>query len=103
MQGQRSNDEAYYRCRYAQEYALANKIDQTRNIYYANATSCHRLTRSSPPPSPRTDPRHHRAGALRLTRKNDRRNLADLDPLDYQESRMKCAGRVVIVSRTGGE
>jgi hypothetical protein len=33
MQGQRSNGEAYYRCRYAQEYALANKIDHPRNVY----------------------------------------------------------------------
>lgn len=33
MQGQRSNGEAYYRCRYAQEYALANKIHHPRNIY----------------------------------------------------------------------
>ncbi|WP_307833947.1 zinc ribbon domain-containing protein [Actinoplanes regularis] len=33
MQGQRSNGEAYYRCRYAQEYALANKIDHLRNVY----------------------------------------------------------------------
>jgi site-specific DNA recombinase len=33
MQGQRSNNEAYYRCRYAQEYALANKIIHPRNVY----------------------------------------------------------------------
>jgi site-specific DNA recombinase len=33
MQGQRNNGEAYYRCRYAQEYALANKIDHPRNVY----------------------------------------------------------------------
>ena len=33
MQGQRSNGEAYYRCRYAQEYALANKIHHPRNVY----------------------------------------------------------------------
>jgi site-specific DNA recombinase len=33
MQGQQSNGEAYYRCRYAQEYALANKIHHPRNIY----------------------------------------------------------------------
>ena len=33
MQGQRSNGEAYYRCRYAQEYALANKINHPRNVY----------------------------------------------------------------------
>jgi hypothetical protein len=33
MQGQFSNGEAYYRCRYAQEYALANKIDHSRNVY----------------------------------------------------------------------
>jgi hypothetical protein len=33
MQGQRSNGEAYYRCRYAYEYALANQVDHPRNIY----------------------------------------------------------------------
>ncbi|MPZ28024.1 MAG: recombinase family protein [Micromonosporaceae bacterium] len=33
MQGQRSHDENYYRCRYAEEYALANKFDHPRNIY----------------------------------------------------------------------
>jgi site-specific DNA recombinase len=33
MQGQRSNGEPYYRCRYAQEYALANKINHPRNVY----------------------------------------------------------------------
>jgi site-specific DNA recombinase len=33
MQGQRSNGEAYYRCRYAQEYALANTVDHPRNVY----------------------------------------------------------------------
>jgi hypothetical protein len=33
MQGQRCNGEAYYRCRYAQEYALANIIEHPRNVY----------------------------------------------------------------------
>lgn len=33
MQGQRSNGEAYYRCRYAQEYALATTVDHPRNVY----------------------------------------------------------------------
>nr|WP_239171111.1 recombinase family protein [Actinoplanes campanulatus] len=33
MQGQRSNGEAYYRCRYPEEYALANKIVHPRNVY----------------------------------------------------------------------
>lgn len=33
MQGQYSNGVAYYRCRYPQEYALANKIDHPRNVY----------------------------------------------------------------------
>jgi hypothetical protein len=33
MQGQQNNGEAYYRCRYAQEYALANTIDHPSNIY----------------------------------------------------------------------
>ena len=33
MQGQQNNGEAYYRCRYAQEYALANSVDHPPNIY----------------------------------------------------------------------
>ncbi|GAB3852157.1 recombinase family protein [Dactylosporangium cerinum] len=33
MQGQYSNGVAYYRCRYPQEYALANQIEHPRNVY----------------------------------------------------------------------
>lgn len=33
MQGHRSNDIAYYRCRYPNEYGLANHIEHPRNIY----------------------------------------------------------------------
>jgi site-specific DNA recombinase len=56
MQGQQNNGEAYYRCRYALEYALA-KVDHPRNVYLrerdllepldaalASAFSPHRLT-----------------------------------------------------------
>jgi site-specific DNA recombinase len=32
-QGQRSYGETYYRCRYPQEYALANQVDHPRNVY----------------------------------------------------------------------
>lgn len=32
MQGQHSHGVAYYRCRYPQEYALANKVDHPRNV-----------------------------------------------------------------------
>jgi site-specific DNA recombinase len=32
MQGQHSHDVAYYRCRYPQEYALANRVDHPRNV-----------------------------------------------------------------------
>ncbi|MEV6491168.1 zinc ribbon domain-containing protein [Actinoplanes sp. NPDC051633] len=32
MQGQHSNGLAYYRCRYPQEYALANNVDHPRNV-----------------------------------------------------------------------
>ncbi len=35
MQGQWNHDEAYYRCRCPQEYALANTIDHLRNVYLA--------------------------------------------------------------------
>lgn len=35
MQGQWNHGEAYYRCRYPQEYALANTIEHPRNIYLA--------------------------------------------------------------------
>ncbi len=72
MQGQRSNGEAYYRCRYALEYALANKINHPRNVYlrerdvltplddalasaFAPARlqdTITRMTASQPPPSP---------------------------------------------------
>lgn len=33
MQGHWSHDQAYYRCRYPQEYALANRIGHPRNVY----------------------------------------------------------------------
>ncbi|MER7010330.1 recombinase family protein [Saccharopolyspora sp. NPDC000359] len=33
MQGQYNHERAYYRCRYMQEYALANKLDHPRNVY----------------------------------------------------------------------
>lgn len=33
MQGQWTNGFPYYRCRYPQEYALANEIDHPRNVY----------------------------------------------------------------------
>lgn len=33
MQGQQSHGENYYRCRYAEEYALANKVAHPRNVY----------------------------------------------------------------------
>jgi site-specific DNA recombinase len=35
MQGQWNHDEAYYRCRYPQEYALANTVEHPRNVYLA--------------------------------------------------------------------
>lgn len=33
MQGNWSNDAPYYRCRYPQEYALANRIDHPKSVY----------------------------------------------------------------------
>ncbi|MFI2030566.1 recombinase family protein [Streptomyces buecherae] len=33
MQGHWAHEEAYYRCRYAQEYALANNVSHPRNVY----------------------------------------------------------------------
>ena len=33
MQGQYNHHAAYYRCRYPQEYALANTIEHPRNVY----------------------------------------------------------------------
>ncbi|MFT2017182.1 zinc ribbon domain-containing protein [Streptomyces sp. 796.1] len=33
MQGQWSHGEAYYRCRFPEEYALANHVQHPRNIY----------------------------------------------------------------------
>jgi len=35
MQGQWNHDAAYYRCRYPQEYALANAVEHPRNVYLA--------------------------------------------------------------------
>ncbi|WP_407659357.1 hypothetical protein [Jiangella rhizosphaerae] len=43
MQGQWNHDEAYYRCRYPQEDALANTIDHPRNIYLAERDVLPRL------------------------------------------------------------
>ncbi|MEU0962209.1 hypothetical protein ABZ328_22120 [Micromonospora aurantiaca] len=33
MQGQYSHGDAYYRCRFPQEYALANQVPHPRNVY----------------------------------------------------------------------
>ncbi|MEH1017922.1 recombinase family protein, partial [Micromonospora sp. CPCC 206060] len=38
MQGQYSHGDAYYRCRFAQEYALANEVDHPRNVYLREDT-----------------------------------------------------------------
>ncbi len=43
MQGQWNHDEAYYRCRFPQEYALANTIDHPRNVYLAERDVLPRL------------------------------------------------------------
>jgi site-specific DNA recombinase len=37
MQGNWANDEAYYRCRYLNEYAIANKVDHPLNVYLREA------------------------------------------------------------------
>jgi hypothetical protein len=37
MQGNWNNDQAYYRCRFPQEYALANKIEHPRMVYVREA------------------------------------------------------------------
>ncbi|MEV7968092.1 recombinase zinc beta ribbon domain-containing protein [Sphaerisporangium sp. NPDC088356] len=33
MQGHWSNEAAYYRCRYPEEYARANRVTHPRNVY----------------------------------------------------------------------
>jgi hypothetical protein len=33
MQGQYNHNDAYYRCRFPQEYGLANQVDHPRNVY----------------------------------------------------------------------
>jgi site-specific DNA recombinase len=43
MQGQWNHNEAYYRCRYPQEYALANTLDHPRNVYLAERDVLPRL------------------------------------------------------------
>jgi site-specific DNA recombinase len=35
MQGQQTRGELYYRCRYANEYALVNHVEHPRNVYLA--------------------------------------------------------------------
>ncbi|MEV7968099.1 zinc ribbon domain-containing protein [Sphaerisporangium sp. NPDC088356] len=37
MQGNWNNDQAYYRCRYPAEYALANKVDHPKTVYLREA------------------------------------------------------------------
>lgn len=37
MQGQWSHEEAYYRCRFPEEYALANRVHHPRNVYVREA------------------------------------------------------------------
>ncbi|MET8329701.1 zinc ribbon domain-containing protein [Streptomyces sp. NPDC005181] len=37
MQGQWSHGEAYYRCRFPEEYALANRVQHPRNVYLREA------------------------------------------------------------------
>ncbi|MFV2104953.1 zinc ribbon domain-containing protein, partial [Micromonospora sp. LOL_024] len=38
MQGQHSHGVAYYRCRFPQEYALANRVDHPRNVILREET-----------------------------------------------------------------
>ena len=33
MQGQYNHNDAYYRCRFPQEYGLANQVEHPRNVY----------------------------------------------------------------------
>lgn len=54
MQGQRSRDVLYYRCRFPNEYALANKVSHPRNVYLAERDLIPRSTPGSHEPSPRT-------------------------------------------------
>ncbi|MFI5755080.1 hypothetical protein [Streptomyces sp. NPDC051569] len=37
MQGQQSHHEAYYRCRFPEEYALANHVEHPRNVFLREA------------------------------------------------------------------
>jgi site-specific DNA recombinase len=43
MEGSWNNDEAYYRCRFPEEYALANRIQHPRNVYLREAVLLPRL------------------------------------------------------------
>jgi site-specific DNA recombinase len=43
MEGSWNNDEAYYRCRFPQEYALANRVEHPRNVYLREADLLPRL------------------------------------------------------------
>ncbi|MFE4832237.1 hypothetical protein [Streptomyces sp. NPDC056672] len=37
MQGNWAHDEAYYRCRFPKEYALADKVDNPLSVYLREA------------------------------------------------------------------
>jgi hypothetical protein len=43
MEGSWNNGEAYYRCRFPEEYALANKVSHPRNVYLREAVLLPRL------------------------------------------------------------
>ncbi|GLX95053.1 putative recombinase [Herbidospora sp. NBRC 101105] len=45
MQGQWINETQYYRCRYPEEYALANRVEHPRNIYLREIDIASRLDR----------------------------------------------------------
>jgi site-specific DNA recombinase len=61
MQGQYAHGVAYYRCRFPQEYALANKVEHPRNVYIREDSVIEPLdawlTRAVRPTAPGTDDR----------------------------------------------
>jgi hypothetical protein len=51
MRGNWNNQQAYYRCRFPEEYALVNELDHPRSSTYAKRRSSNPSTTGSPPRS----------------------------------------------------
>jgi hypothetical protein len=94
MQGQYSHDAAYYRCRFPQEYALANTIDHPRNIYLREEPLIHPLdhwlaSAFDPPARETTITALHDAQDTADGPPPDNRHLTTIAELDNRIARYK--------------